>query len=168
MNHHAFVALCRNPDASTSEIKRYMGLALVCVDLVIQHVPDDERCANIVRCSEWFAGHEVVFRYRSLAFYIKYKNYVFHAPILLNFHSLFVMLRDDWTVDLVNKVNYIMSFHPFDCSTAKRRRIISMGMKHRDPAIRTRFARYPAAVTLFLLGVPPRVQCRALESCRTK
>ncbi len=170
MNADDFHALCRDPATPVETLVAEVNVRYSRFFDVIMGVADDEKCAAVLRFAptykyEWYASSPMyaVFLHRSLDFYLRYAS----PPLVLHFGALFDVLAHPWVdpVDVANKVTYLLgtaSCTPTDILSYIY--VISIGMNHRLYDVRTQFPAVSFALAVFLLRVPPRVQCRVLES----
>ncbi len=173
MNDDEFIALCLDPATTVNTIVRHVEPGHGREDLAISHIVDDETCAAVLRRiypqRSINIGYEA-FKRRPMAFYTTYRDELFTDDSWTRRCGvLYVILRSSaWNIDLANKVAYILPRCDrcrFDgCVTMAI--VVAIGLNHPDTGVRCQFPAVAPAVAVFLVGVPPRVKCRVLESLR--
>ncbi len=170
MNGDAFRAVCRTGGAE--EIVLRIGGSLERLELALKHIPDDDTCARVVLSSRnrtWCGANDMFFA-RSLAFYLKTRDTVFNGwtPTA---ETLYQALHVLCKVDAANKVEYLLtlrlepSFHEPDAFAWGL--LVQNGLTHRNAAVRVQMPGVMALIAVFLLRLPPRVQCRVVRDAAT-
>ncbi len=166
MNTDAFANICRDGTAvDILQDIRASRRQFALVHRALSAIQSDEKCAEVMR----YAGRldpYGMFCLRTFAFYIKYKATLFPGAEL-GHNTLQHILDESMLVDAAAKVEHILALctkpnweFPFET-------IVSSGLRHWEAGVRCQFLGCSPLVSVFLVGVPPRVQCRVLCSMRT-
>ncbi len=161
MSDESFQALCRDPAATVYGISRHLGNDRRRLCMVLDHVVDDTKCAHVL-CGEQPVLYEAFIR-RSLAFYLRFKNAVFYGADV-EIYTLGSILRDPRCTDVVNKVEFILE--NISWRSSRWEDAVVDGLNHSDIGVQRQFVGIVPLVAVFLVPLPPRVQCRVLENTR--
>ncbi len=177
MDVHTIVVMCRDPSSPSNVLTRtVLEYGAAYLFIAVEHIEDDDKCIKVLgalRVSgkglECIAAS--VFASRSLDCYHRFQC---ELPSAWTPHSptLYALLQYKWSLDVSNKVRYMLLKHREPHFIREEglgppwSTIVAMGLNDREDTVRCQFPAVLSSLAVFLVGVPPRVQCRVLENTR--